>query len=130
MGELNRIVRAEPIPAGGDVQQVAYRVAEFVGVPLRVPGAGPVGVAHRHTLDIGLAQEAQHDALALCADSDERDVDLVAGRNIALAAEHVARDDREPQGRGSGLREVLGPSEAAARRSTRAVALVNTPASL
>ena len=54
--------------------------------PLRIIRARLIAVADRDALHVGLPQEMQHDPQTLGADADERDIDFVAGRNIAHAA--------------------------------------------
>jgi len=36
MGQLNRVVRTQPIPAGVHTKQLAHGIAELMSVPLRV----------------------------------------------------------------------------------------------
>jgi hypothetical protein len=95
MGQLDLVVRAEPLPSRIGPQQLANVVAELVVVPLRIAGAAPVGIAHGDALHVGLAQEVQHHAKSLRADANERDIDLRGRRGLARPAEHVARHDRE-----------------------------------
>ncbi len=54
MGELNRLVRAQPIPAGVHTQQFADGIAELVGIPLRIVCGAFVRIADGHALDVGL----------------------------------------------------------------------------
>jgi hypothetical protein len=78
-----------------------------MGVPLRVIRAGFIGIANGNGLNIGFAQEAKHDAEALCADADESDVNLVARWNVPYAAQHATRNDGKTH-RGCGsLRQKL-----------------------
>src|SRR5260370_4839842 len=86
MSQLNGLVGAEPVPAGVGAEQFADRIAEFMGVPLRVIGAGFIGIADGNALNVGLAQEAKHNAQALGSDADERNVDLVTEGNIPCTA--------------------------------------------
>jgi hypothetical protein len=62
MGELNRLIGAEPLPTAVDSDQLAHGIAELVVAPLRVAGTAFVDVADRHALHIGLAQEMKHHA--------------------------------------------------------------------
>jgi len=60
-------------------------------------------------MNIGFAQEAKHDAEALCADADESDVNLVARWNVPTPAQHATRNDGKTH-RGCGsLRQELAP---------------------
>src|SRR5580698_1901578 len=97
MGELKWNIGAEPVPTGSYAQQLLDGVAKLVRRPLRVIGARLVDIANRDALDIRLVQEMKHHAQALSADADERNVDLIAGRDMADATEDVSRDDRETQ---------------------------------
>ena len=90
MGQLNRLVGAEPIPAAVDAEQFADGIAELMCVPLRVIRAGFIAVADSHTLYVGLPQKVKHDAQTLGADANEGNIDLVAWRNISRAAQHPA----------------------------------------
>src|ERR1700751_3034657 len=60
VGQLNRLIGAEPLPAAVDSDQLAHGVAELVVAPLWVSRAAFVDVADGHALDIGLAQETKH----------------------------------------------------------------------
>jgi hypothetical protein len=103
MGQLNGFVRTEPIPPAVDAEQFADGIAELVCVPLWVIRADFVGIADSHTLYVGLAQKAKHDAQTLGADADESNVDFIAGRNIFCAAQHATRNDRKTNRRCSSL---------------------------
>ena len=83
--QLNGLIGAQPIPAGVPAEQVPDRFTEFVSVPLGIISACFVGVADGHTLDVGLFQEAEHDAQALGAHADESDIDSIARRKVAGA---------------------------------------------
>jgi len=113
MGQLNGLVGAEPIPAAIDAQQFPDGVAELMCVPLWVICADFIGVADRHTLYVGLPQKTKHDAQTLGPDSDERNIDLVAGRNIPGAAQHPARNDRKTNRRCGSLPQELAPRDRA-----------------
>src|SRR5215467_3264589 len=94
MGQLNRrVLRAQPIPARARAQQLAHCVAELVLCPLRIVRTLLIRVADRHGLYVGLPQEVEHHPQPLRTSSDECNVDLVAGRNIAGPAQYVARND-------------------------------------
>jgi hypothetical protein len=62
-------------------------------VPLWVICAAFIGITHRNTLHVWLAQKAKHDAETLGSDADESNIDLVARRNITRAAQHSAWHD-------------------------------------
>jgi hypothetical protein len=49
-------------------------------------GAALIGIAYGNALYIRLTQKPEHDAQALRTDTDESDVDLVAGWNISSTA--------------------------------------------
>ena len=103
MGQLQGLVGAEPIPATIDAQQFANGLAKLMRIPLRVIGAGPVGIADGDALHVGFTQKAQHDAQALRANADKRNIDLVARWNISRAAQHPTRYDGQAHRRRSGL---------------------------
>jgi hypothetical protein len=93
VGELKRLIGAEPVPSGVDAEQFAHRVAEFVIGPLWVVSGGFVAIANSNSLDIGFLQEVEHDTEALRAYADESQVDSVTRGNVAGAAEDAARDN-------------------------------------
>ena len=117
MRQLNRLIRAKPIPAAIDAQQFAHGIAEFMSIPLGMIGAAFVDVADGHALHVGLAQKVKHDAQALGADANERNVHLVAGRDIARATEHAARNNGKSE-RGCGdLSEKFAPRNRSVQRA-------------
>ena len=81
VSQLYGLVRAEPIPTTINAEQIANRLAELVGVPLRISRATLIHVANGNPLHVRLAEEMQHDAQALRTDTDESDVDAIARRN-------------------------------------------------
>src|SRR5437016_4065992 len=103
MGQLNRLVGAEPIPAAVDAEQFADRIAEFMRVPLRVIRAHPIGIADCHALYVGFSQKVEHDAQTLVANDDESNGDLGSGRNMPDASQHPARNDRKTNRRRGSL---------------------------
>jgi len=56
----------------------------------------------------------KHDAQTLGANTDESDIDFVAGRNISGAAQHASRNDSKTNSRHGGLRQELAPRRQAA----------------
>src|SRR5215470_6021668 len=120
MGQLNRFIGAEPIPAAVHPEQSAHGLAKLVCIPLRIVRGAGIYVADRHALYIGLLQEAKHDTQALRTDTDESDVDLVAGRDISRAAQNPARNDRKPRRSHAGLPQELAPRHLAIRAVVRA----------
>src|SRR6266536_328536 len=108
MRQLNGIVGAEPIPTTIHAEQFADRIAELMGVPLRVIRAYLIGVADGDTLNVRFAQKVKHDAETLRADSNESNVDLIAGRDMPDAAQHSAWHDRKTNCCGS-LPQELAP---------------------
>src|SRR6266480_2826630 len=103
MGQLKGLVGAEPIPAAIDAQQFAHGLTKLMRIPLRVIGAGPVGIADGDALHVGFTQKAQHDAQTLRANADKRNIDLVARWNISRAAQHATRYDGQAHRRRSGF---------------------------
>ena len=99
MRQLNRIVRAQPLPSGVDAEQPPDRRAELAGLILRMAAAAFVRIAHGHALDVRLAQEVDHHAQSLRPDADEGDVDLRARRDLSGSAQHAAGDDGQRGGR-------------------------------
>src|SRR6266568_8101312 len=113
MGQLNGIVGTKPIPTAIDANQLADRIAELMGVPLRVIRAALIGIADSDALHVGFAQKVKHDAQTLRADADESNIDLVAGCNIPCAAQHPTRNDRKTNCRCGSLSQELAPRERA-----------------
>ena len=98
MAKLDGLVGAEPIPAGADFEQFVNGIGKFVGLPLRIVGAGFVYVADSDTLDVGLFQEMKHNSKTLSANADESKVEFVTGWNVADAAQDVAGNNRKASG--------------------------------
>src|SRR5437879_12815635 len=111
MRQLNGLIGAQPIPAGVYAEQRSYRFREFMGIPLRIVRAGLVGVANRHALDVRFLQEVEHDAQTLRAHTDEGDVDFIAGRDVARAAQNVPGNNGQGQGGAGALLEELAAAE-------------------
>ena len=107
--QFNGLVRAQPIPATIHAKQTAYGFAKLVRIPLRIIVAGLVHVTNGNALHIGFAQKAKHHAQALSANADESHIDLVAGWNVAGAAEDATRHDAESKSRGSRLFQEFPP---------------------
>ena len=82
-----------------------------MGIPLRIVRAGLVGVAHGHALDVRFLQEVEHDAQTLRAHTDEGDVDFIAGRDVARAAQNVPGNNGQGQGGAGALLEELAAAE-------------------
>ena len=91
--------------AGGDAEKIADGVAKLVRAPLRVVRTGFVDVADGDSLHVRLFEKMKHHAHALRANADEGEIEFVARRDIAEAAENVARHDGETKAGGGGLRE-------------------------
>ena len=70
-----------------------------------VVGAALVDIADSDALDVGLLQKMKHDTKALRTNADERDVDLVAWRNVTRAAEYSTRNNGKAEGGGGSLCE-------------------------
>ena len=107
VGQPYGLVRAEPIPPTIDAQQFADRIAKLMGFPLWMVRADLIRITDGDALHLGLAQKAEHDAQALRANADERNVDPIAGWNISCAAQHATRYYREAKRRGGALRQEL-----------------------
>jgi hypothetical protein len=69
-------------------------------------------------------QKVQHDAEALGANADERNVELVAGRNVIDAAQYPAWNDGEAGCRG-GLRQKFAPRKRGLKKAARPKAILH-----
>jgi hypothetical protein len=66
----------------------------------------------------------EHDAEALGANADERNVELVAGRNVIYAAQYPAWNDGEAGCRG-GLRQKFAPRKRGPKKAARPKAILH-----
>ncbi len=77
--------------------------------PLGIIGGGFGDVADGDTLNIGLLQKFNHDAQTLRTDTDEAEIDFVAGRDVTGSAQNVSGNDGKSDCRGGGLSQKLAP---------------------
>ena len=89
--------RAHGLPPGHAAEVEALEV-EILG-----------GIRHRDHLRVGLLEQRAQVGASLTAGADERDVHLVAWRDLSRPAEDMSRDDGQRSRRGGALLEKRPP---------------------
>src|SRR5436305_841049 len=117
--QLNWLVGAEPVPSAIDAQEMANRLAEFMGIPLRIVRRAFRAIADGDALHIRLTKKVEHHSETLRANADECNVDAVAGRYVADATKNTARDNGKSQSGGCALPDERAPSNFSWRRTAR-----------
>jgi len=126
MGQLERLIWAEPVPAAVGAEQFTDRIAKLVRIPLWMVEADFIGITDCYALHVWLPQKVQHDAETLGANPDESNVELVAWRDVIYAAQDPARNDGETRSR-RGLRQEFASRRRSLERAARLKPILHCP---